>query len=200
MTCIAAMVGQDDTIYMAGDRRLSGEDTKLDMTESKVFVHSWKYGKILVGVAGSLRLLQVVKNFKWGGKSWPESANMMEPADIHNVVLNVVRCLTTLLADFGLVQPDDEGELTMSGVILIGSRGKLYTISPTFSVTEAIAGFEAIGSGAEIALGALSIAKENTFMNPDQTLHLAIEAAAKYKPSVGGKIDIVELKPKEKES
>lgn len=75
------------------------------------------------------------------------------------------------------------------GVFLVAVEHRIFIVQDDFSVLEPTCGFASVGSGSEIALGAL-YANKDTAINRAK---LAVEAASMFTPSVGGAIHTLEI-------
>jgi hypothetical protein len=69
------------------------------------------------------------------------------------------------------------------GTFLLGIQGRLFTIMDDFQVGEAADGYDAVGSGDALALGAL-YATANLNLYPTERITLALSAAAAHTPFV----------------
>ena len=74
---------------------------------------------------------------------------------------------------------------------ILGFRGRLFEVETNFAALELEVGYGAIGSGCAYALGALYSLPDK--LNPKTKIRKAIETAAFYSPTVGGKIKYLEL-------
>ena len=80
-------------------------------------------------------------------------------------------------------------EQVMNGVLLLGARGRLFCVFSDFAVCEPKEGYYAVGSGRDVALGALrTLAANGMFLrrSVNGNLQNALETAEYYVPSVRG--------------
>jgi len=76
------------------------------------------------------------------------------------------------------------------GTFLVGVRGHLYRVDSDFQVGEAADGFDAVGCGAEVALGALHATSGQP---PEDRLQAALAAAERMSAGVRGPFTLVAL-------
>lgn len=77
------------------------------------------------------------------------------------------------------------------GTFMVGLRGRLYTVYDDYQVSRSAEGYDAVGSGARVALGALhATAALGGVLDPWQRCNAALEAAAQHTTSVGGPFHI----------
>ena len=180
MTCIVGLEHKGK-VYIGGDSA-AVENSNLQLTDSpKVFM---KQG-LIIGYTWSFRMGQVIQY----ADAFPE---IKKSAGNYDYLIEVfVPYLRDLFKDAGWLKIEnsrDEG-----GQFLIGIRGQLFEINSDFSVLKMIDGFNAVGSGAYYALGALRILKHNTDKEPTIKVGLALEAAAYYSTSVSSPFVIEKL-------
>lgn len=71
------------------------------------------------------------------------------------------------------------------GQFLVGTRGRLFTVDGDFQIGEPADGYDAIGCGGEIALGALHATRDVDLFAEDRVL-AALRAAAHHSAGVAG--------------
>ena len=71
------------------------------------------------------------------------------------------------------------------GTFLVGVRGRLFAIYSDYQVAEEALDYMAVGSGEDIALGAL-YATADLGLSPRARMRIALKAAARFKPGVNG--------------
>jgi hypothetical protein len=98
-----------------------------------------------------------------------------------NVYLAGDAAARTCFREGGFARKKDEQE--EGGHFLVGVRGRLFEIESDYQVGESLDGYAAIGSGDDVALGAL-FATHHLGMSPEQRLTLALEAAQHHITSV----------------
>lgn len=139
MTCIVG-IAENGVVYLGGDSASSTPDGESFLpTRPKVFL----IGEMAIGVAGSGRVNNLIRH------KLTIPPVTLDPE--RYLAIDFVDTLKSLLKDDG--RKDDE--LMEDSFLLIGLRGRLFLIDSTFQVSEMRCGYEAIGSGAPIALGSL---------------------------------------------
>lgn len=179
MTCIVGLI-EEGKVHIGGDSAVSTYITQT-LTMKKVFRHK----DCILGYSGSLRMLNLLAY----AFSVPE-----HPSD-----MSVERYLTTLfvdalrttLKDAGNATKDSEKE-SSTGYFLIGYQRRLFQIGIDYSVMEVADSFQAIGSGHEVALGALHATKDMSLM-PQKRIELALQAASHFCAGVGGPFSVETL-------
>ncbi|MFI5953046.1 hypothetical protein [Cryptosporangium sp. NPDC051539] len=83
-----------------------------------------------------------------------------------------------------------ENERETGGVFLVGVAGRLFSIDSDYQVGESALGYDAVGSGDEIAMGAL-YATARSRMSPRKRLEVALEAAERFNGNVRGPFNFV---------
>lgn len=180
MTCIAAFVDNKGVGHIAADSLGSSRYTKGTYVAPKIFAIS----DMLIGFAGSYRLGQLLQY----------RLQLPAPAEdqdfdswLHVDFLDAVR--TVLLDNGGIRVQYNEEETT--GQFLIVVAGRIFMVQEDLSILESTDRFEAVGSGADYARATMNAALNHRITNPTRVLTEAIEAAAKYVPSVGGEIHML---------
>lgn len=173
MTCIVG-IEADGLVYMGGDSNYSDGHTQglLAADTPKV----WRSGDYLLGVSGSARVANVLRFL------------VFPPAPtrgvLRHMVTKVVPALRKTLRKTGrLLQEQRSGgsqDYAISGgdasdgTLLVGVRGKLFAIHGDFQVCHPRTQYDAIGSGVDVALGALHVTKG---MPPRTRVRRALEAS-----------------------
>lgn len=78
-----------------------------------------------------------------------------------------------------------DGVWHLDGAGLVATPGWIAEVYPTGSVEEPIEGYAAIGSGAEVAIGVLHVARRQRWA-PEDAVRLAVEAAISHARGCGG--------------
>ncbi len=168
MTCIAAIVEPNKkVVWLAGDSALtSGYDVSIAL-DAKVFYHT--ENNFVIGCCGSARATNVIR-YKMILPP-PETGDVMA-----YMVNGFVETLREALKTAGHAVKSDESEYT--GVqLLVGFQSRLFMIDTDYQVREVATGFESIGAGSDLALGALYATRG---MSPRKRMTLAMEAAVTY--------------------
>lgn len=159
MTCICA-IEHNGVVWMGGDSAgTAGNMHQRIRGDKKVFIK----GDFIFGFCGSFRMGQLLQ-YNIELPVQPEGKDDFAFL-VNEFIDSVKKCLTK-----------KEGEEEMSPYFLFGYRGKLYGVQGDYQVSKAEAGFDAVGSGADIAVGALSVNKSEK--SPKKRLLQALEASA----------------------
>ncbi len=180
MTCVVSLVEPDGTIYLGGDSAVVGSYQLTIRKDKKVFV----VNDFLIGCAGSARMRQLLHHAFVPPEYVPG-------ADIDKyMATDFIDAVRQCLKDGGFAQKKDEQE-EIDGVFLVGFHGRLFRIATDYQHLESLDGYDAIGSGAEVALGVL-FAIRDLDMLPRQRLELALKAAEHHIASVQAPFTILE--------
>lgn len=172
MTCIVGLI-QGDDIWMGGDsagvdvRRLEIRSRK----DTKVFEVD---GKFLIGYTSSFRMGQLMRF----GFSPPSQEG--KAADYEYMCTVFIDAIRKRLKDGGYAKVKDGRE--EGGQFLVGYRGRLYTIHEDFQVGETSDEFDAVGCGADYALGSLYSRKNP--LDPKWSILEALKAAEYFSAGV----------------
>ena len=178
MTAIAGFV-ENGKVYMGGDSLITVGTRVYLTTQPKVFKLQDKF---LIGFSGAGRYGDIVR-FKFQ----PPVDNCENPWEYlcTSFTEELHKCLVEARG-----MGNNSNEPAESGsMLLLGYKGRLYTVYSTFSVEEQQAPYAAIGSGERFVFGALSALCdwESNFKTPIATelkIELALRAAANFSDSV----------------
>jgi ATP-dependent protease HslVU (ClpYQ) peptidase subunit len=137
MTCIVG-VEVGGKVVITGDIQGSGYNTKIIHTQPKVFNNSG----MAFGYTTSYRFGQIIEH-SINKEFLPSTDDQVYPWLVKEFVPHCKKVLT-------------ESGYTEGGTCLIGIRGQLWRLESDFAVLRSVNGFDAVGSGQEFALGALS--------------------------------------------
>ena len=177
MTCIAGCVDEKGVVYMGGDSAVSGKDLVDIRADSKV----WKHGAFLMGCAGNPRMRQLL-------------THSFHPPVYDQKTMSIEKYMSTVFIQsarhcFRKARYDDE---ELGGCALVGFQGRLFQIDGNYQVMEVVRRYDAIGSGAAVALGAMFV---TTDLAPYERIQRALEAAAFHIQSVRAPFCIEKLEP-----
>jgi ATP-dependent protease HslVU (ClpYQ) peptidase subunit len=179
MTCIIGLEN-GGVVWMGGDSAgTAGNMHQRVRRDKKVFVR----GEFLFGFCGSFRMGQLLKH-KLVLPEKQQGGNDVSYM-VNEFVTSVRNCLEEENKNLS-----DEDKLTP--YFLVGYRGKLYNIQPDYQVAQAEDGFEAVGSGADIAIGAMHASK--SVKNCKKRITQALEASARNNAAVRPPYTILSLK------
>jgi ATP-dependent protease HslVU (ClpYQ) peptidase subunit len=149
MTCIVG-IEHDGKVYMGGDSAgASGWDIK-NISCKKVFVKD----HLIIGYTWSWRMGQIIEF----AEDIPCLTDEFKKDGYAYLVKSFVPYIRKLFKDEGFSTIKDNFET--GGNFLVGINGKLYEIQQDFSVLRSTDGFAAVGCGANYALGAMGILKD----------------------------------------
>lgn len=167
MTCVVG-IARDGQVILGGDSASVDEPAGVVniISNPKVF----KMGGFLFGFAESFRLGDVIRY------SFTPPPRERQSVDVYMRTKFVTILRSSLSRQGTLVKPR-ESEEVMPGCLLVGYAGRLFYIGEDFQVSEPEHGFEAIGSGAPAAYGALWATRHR---KPEVSVQVALEAASRF--------------------
>jgi ATP-dependent protease HslVU (ClpYQ) peptidase subunit len=174
MSCICGII-RNNEIWIAGDSAGSDQYSIALSGSKKVFRKEVLYGseqeniveEMIFGVAGSWRQLQILHH------ALQLPLHSFEKNDETYLVLDVIAAIKNCIGVGG-----------ESIGLLIGYRQKLYRINSDFGVFPLLLGYDAIGSGDDIAKGALYALTYNRYLNGRECLKIALNASVEHTPFV----------------
>lgn len=165
MTCVIGLV-EGDTLYLGGDSAGVGGLSIRQRVDDKVF----KNGPFLMGFTTSFRMGQLLRyKFK------PPVQQCAD--DMEYLVSDFVDTVRSVFSNngFGDAKNDHGGDF------LVGYKNKLYQVHSDFQIARSRLPYEAVGCGAEIALGSMYAASQ---LPPVERIKLALEAASVFSAGV----------------
>jgi len=160
MTCVVGIVDTDGKVWMGCD---SVTVNDYGFAYENNYRKLGRNGDFLIGTAGSARVVQLVKH-------------VLEPppcdGDVYQYMardfVNAVReCIEKAKAE----------EEYKNSQLLIGYKGKLFYIGSNYMVSENSAGYFAIGSAQDFAMGVLHVTSLLNDMTALRRLNLALETS-----------------------
>ena len=195
MTIIVGLIDQAGRVRLGADTVYSNGNRNVDRNSkitSRPVKRPYRNGRqeityedsyILMGASGGVRPAQVVREMK--PPDWPKGQSAYQ-----YLVGPFVSAMRDALISAGQMGKSDtqidEAELPM----LIGMDGRLFVVWQDFSVTQPVDDYAAIGSGTDLALGALFAVKYAP--DPVERIVMALRAAVAYSVSCGGPLDITD--------
>lgn len=164
MTCVIGLVHRK-RIYMGADSAASGNRFMRTTNLPKVF----RKGPCLIGYCGSFRMGQVLEHCL----TVPER-HEDETADTFMVTRFIaeVRSAFKTQGVSSIEQNKEKG-----GQFLVGYGGRLFSVNSDFHVGDMYDGFDCIGSGAAVALGAMKALED---LPPKERVQRSLEIAAYF--------------------
>ncbi len=181
MTCIVGIV-DGSRVHIGGDSASCSNYTNLYLrADQKVF----RSGPYVMGFTDSYRMGQLLR-FKLKPPPFDESSDPFE-----YMCGSFVESVRDCLKAGGFARRHDEEE--RGGQFLVGFRGRLFEVCADYQVAEMISGFNAVGCGAQIALGALeAYATVGAIcINPEERVRLALRAAEVWSAGVRAPFHVV---------
>jgi ATP-dependent protease HslVU (ClpYQ) peptidase subunit len=175
VTCIVG-IAEKGKVWIGGDSQATRNGTKVLMTDGKVAQN----GEFLIGVSGTARFCTLARHtFQPPGLSADADVDEYMAAEFADA-------WRACLKENGASSAED-GLETFDGMLLIGVRGRLYEIDGCFAVIRPLDSYSAVGSGDNIALGALHA---TAGMPPEKRIRLALAAAEKWDDGVAAPFHI----------
>lgn len=182
MTCIIGIAYEGD-VYIGGDRSAIDGWNRFVSEESKIF----RIGEILIGTSGSHLVAQALKyELKLSRVQRTDGET-----DIDYLVSVFAKEVRQLLAGL-TTKRDDDGEASFSGGALFGYRGNLYRMSSNGQINHFTRRYDAIGSGAPFALGAVAA---SGLHEPYKIIQQALRVTTDLCCDVIGPFDVEKLEP-----
>lgn len=181
MTCIAA-VAKDGKVYIGGDSAMTDEGAGIvsRMHLPKVFIK----GEYIVGYAGSARFGKLMQHVF----TYPDVPARIKTSEQLDAFLNgiVVTSFRKQAQELSLEKEEKE-----DFQVLVGLRGHLFEFDGDWAMFELSKNYNAVGSGAGVALGSLYTTE--TWKDPNKRIRVALEASSLYTPFVGEPFDILSI-------
>jgi ATP-dependent protease HslVU (ClpYQ) peptidase subunit len=163
MTCIAGVVARG-AVHLGGDSIAIGGYAMDVRTTPKV----WRRGWFVIGCAGSLRAADVLR-YRFAPTPPPADPSF----DLHRyMATDFVDALRDVLKAHGVLAVENNAE-EVQAELLVGARGRLFTIDDDLQVGESEHAFAAIGCGRDLAMGALYATKGAPRSRLTKALHAA---------------------------
>jgi ATP-dependent protease HslVU (ClpYQ) peptidase subunit len=168
MTCIVGLV-DGGSVWIGGDSAgVDGHFSLRVRRDPKVFVNEG----FIFGFTSSFRMGQVLAH----SFSPPKQKVGQDPYAF--MVTDFVDGVRQTLKNAGYARAKDGEE--SGGTFLVGHAGRLFAIHDDYQVGETDDGFDAVGSGADVALGALHA----SMGEPGDRLRAALAAAERFNAAV----------------
>jgi hypothetical protein len=147
MTTVVA-IQHDDGVEMIADSQINANSQPYFHSDMVKIVERGKY---LIGVAGRVVALQAIQN-AWN----PPALGAFKGSLYTFMITKVIPSLKSFIDDSKLFTDKDKEDGDLFS-ILIAINGNLFEIDQDYSVARRESGVYAIGSGADYALGALTV-------------------------------------------
>lgn len=178
MTCIIGLE-HEGNVYIGADSSAVEGWTVRQTVLSKVF----QRGDFLIGYTSSFRMGQILQHHLI------VRAQEEGEADDAYMVCAFVEAVRKYLREKAYTKIEDSRE--QGGIFLAGYNGRLYRINSDFQVGCVRDGLDAVGSGAEFALGAVKALGRS--LPPRKRIKRALRVAAYFSGSVCGPFKVLKL-------
>lgn len=175
MTCIIGLEHKGK-VYMGGDSAAVNNIAIYQTEVRKVF----RANGFLIGWTGSFRMGQILQY------QLQVPVQTTDQTDMEYMVTIFIEAVRKCFVDFGY----DKGGEDSGGTFLVGYHGQLYTIYSDYQVQQYAGAMNAVGSGQEYALGAMTALSD---MSPKRRIKAALKIAGKWSDSVCGPYYVMEL-------
>jgi len=165
MTCIVGILDKgSNRVIIGGDSASSAGYNMTIRRDAKVF----KNGEFVIGGTTSFRMIQLLRfSFKP-----PE----IKVNDIYEYMCtDFIDAVRACFKNGGFMRKDSDN-LEMGGMFLVARKDRLFKVDNDFQVAESMNGTDAVGCGADFALGALFLLSEQNISVHDKVLK-SLEAA-----------------------
>ncbi len=185
MTCIAGIVN-NGVVYIGGDSAGIAGDSLRHRKDEKVFLLKNNLDNMVFGFTTSFRMGQLLR---YGFRIPNQPIDMDDMEYMCTLFIDAIR---NRFKNGGWLEKRNEMEC--GGTFLMGYRGKLYYIGSDFQVGETSNSFDSVGSGREIAIGALHILSTIDNFSAEEKIMKSLETAEQYNSAVSGPFKIVNTK------
>jgi len=177
VTCIVGLVDRGAVWIGADSAGVAGYELTV-LADQKVFVR----GPFVMGYTTSFRMGQLLEH------SLEVPRHPADQDDREYMATAFVNAIRKCLKDGGWAEEDKKRE--EGGCFLVGYRGRLFVVQGDYSVLEAADGLNAVGCGAQIAVGALHATRGRSAR---RRVEIALEAAERWNAGVRGPFVIKKL-------
>jgi len=165
MTCIVAITHNSKVLMGADSAGVAGQSLTI-RRDTKVF----EKANMLIGCTTSFRMIQLLRFSLVVPKRHPD-------VDVYEYMCtDFIDAVRNTFRSGGFLTKEHEAE--WGGQFLVGYEGRLFFVDTDYQVGECYDGFNACGSGAEIAKGSLFESAANP--KPRDRLEAALTAAAHF--------------------
>lgn len=197
MTCIVG-IETSDGVIIGGDSAGTGGYSQTIRADQKV----WNCGENdewVYGFTSSFRMGQLLRYTLTAPLSRYEVDRDDQEAQYKWMSTDFIDAVRKCLKSGGYAKIDSGVE--EGGCFLVGWRGTLYVIESDFQVGRSVDGFNAVGSGQDLALGALHATRQPKDMPAAERVSMALDAAATYNAAVAEPFHLVSgASPKQEEA
>lgn len=179
MTCIVALT-KDGIVYMGGDAAGQNAYLSYERVDPKVFQKK----DMLIGFTSSFRMGQLLRH-----KLEIPLHDPLKTVEQY-LVTDFIEAVSNCLKDGGYATRINERD--ECGIFLVGYKGRIFRVGEEYDVGESADGYDAVGIGAEVALGSLFSTDTNgQIQDPEYRVNKALQAAAHVSIGVRGPFTIL---------
>lgn len=178
MTAIVGLCADDGDVYIGGDSSGVAGYSLTVRADEKVFLN----GKFVLGFTSSFRMGQLLR-YDFHPPSHESDADLSKYM-VSDFIPEVRKCLTAGGYNEKL------NNVESGGTFLVGHQGRLFRIGTDFQVGQSVETFDAVGSGADIALGCMHATPSTA---PAERVTEALRAAERFNVGVRGPFRVVKL-------
>lgn len=175
MTCIVGLAHKGSVYIGADSASVAGWEVRATR-----LCKAFKHGRFVIGYTDSFRMGQLLQHRL---TVEPQGKEMNDEYMV-NVFAEAVR---QCLKDHGYAKIDNNQE--SGGTFLVGHRGHLYRFGGDFQVNESVDSYDAVGCGADYALGAMYTMDKS--MGLRKYILAALQAADHFSGGVRGPFYVV---------
>lgn len=179
MTCVAGLV-YENKVWIGADSAGVMNYSLTPRKDPKVFINS----NLIIGFTSSFRMGQLLK---WNFTPPPVKEGQDVDSYMNKDFIDSVR---SCFKHGGYAQKHNEQE--HGGSFLVGFKGRLFSVDSDYQVGESLLSYDAVGCGADIALGALH-ATDQMNLTADQRIRKALEAAENFNAGVRSPFNVLSL-------
>jgi ATP-dependent protease HslVU (ClpYQ) peptidase subunit len=172
VTCIVGIKSQG-RVWIGGD---SAAMSGLELTvraDEKVFIN----GPFVMGFSASYRMGQLLR-YSFSPPQHPEECSTEK-----FMVTTFVDAVRDCLKQSGWATKE-HGREDSGGAFMVGYRGELFSVYGDFQVERVAIDFNALGCGAQVALGSLDALTRRTTLSPEEVLEDALRTAQRWSGGV----------------
>jgi ATP-dependent protease HslVU (ClpYQ) peptidase subunit len=168
VTCIVGVV-ENNKVYIGGDSAGVAGYSLTIRKDKKVF----RNGEFLIGGTSSFRMIQLL-HYAFEPPPYDENIDLEK-----YMATAFVDAIRECFKRGGYAQVESQQE--SGGHFLIGFRGRLFHVEADYQVGEALSSYDAVGCGADVALGCLYATPD---MQSLKRIELALRAAEAHSAGV----------------
>lgn len=196
MTCIIGLK-DNNYIYLGGDSAMSNTYTILLSKTQKVFKKiavfenekfNFEFG---MGISGSGRQQNILSSV-WEPPKFDWINDDFSEEQLYEYLCgSFLSSIRKAFKDEGFMKIENHEE-SYYGCVMLCIFGRIFVINSDLFIRESEFEYEAIGSGAEVALGSLH-SSEKYIKDPEERIRIALEASETFIPSVRKPFHIIKI-------